>query len=83
MSATIASHEALRLLCLSLCQVIGWLALLSRGQASRNAELLVLRHEVVAVLGRQVARPRPSWADRAALSALGRLLATQRRHHRW
>jgi hypothetical protein len=36
---------AFRLLYLVFCQLINWLALLARRQASKNAEILVLRHE--------------------------------------
>jgi hypothetical protein len=62
-------------------RVSGWLLLLRRGQASKDAEIMVLRHEVT-VLRRQVAQPTPDWADRAVLAALARLLPAELRAHR-
>ena len=69
--AIIASMR-FRLLDLTFCQLFGWLGLLARAQASKNAEILRLRHEV-AVLRRQVSRPRSFWPDRAVVAALTRL----------
>jgi len=55
--------------------------LLGRSSASKNVELLVLRHEVT-VLRRSNPKPPLDWADRAVFAALIRLLPKELRLHR-
>jgi len=58
---------------LTLCRSIQLLALLARGDTAKDLEILVLRHQL-AVLRRQLPRPRLEPADRALLAAVSRAL---------
>ena len=64
-----------------LVRVLSWLALLARSDTAKDAEILILRHEV-SVLRRTNPRPTLTWLDRAVLSALSRLLPTSLRQLR-
>jgi len=76
-----ALHRYGRPLALShFVRLCGWLALLGRSSASKDAELVVLRHEV-AVLRRTDPRPQLDWAHRAVLAALIERLASE--NHGW
>ena len=59
-------------------RLCSWLVLFGRSPASKNAELLVFRHEIT-VLRRTRSRPSLDRADRAVLAALIRLLPHQLR----
>jgi hypothetical protein len=70
-----------RLVCRSLAALLSWLALSARSSASKNAEILILRHEV-AVLRCGNPKPRIGWAARALLAALARILPMALLPHR-
>jgi putative transposase len=62
---------------LTLCRSIQVLVLLVRGDAAKDLEILVLRHQL-AVLRRQTPRPRLEPANRALLAAVSRVLPRSR-----
>ena len=66
-----------RLAYLALCRSIQLLALLARGDAAKDLEILVLRHQLT-VLRRQTPRPKLEPADRALLAAISRVLPRSR-----
>ncbi|MGR3939492.1 helix-turn-helix domain-containing protein [Streptomyces sp. BRA346] len=70
-----------RLTYLGAIRIFAWLFLMSRSSAAKNAEILILRHEL-AVLRRQITAPKPDWPDRALLAVLTRLISQALRERR-
>jgi putative transposase len=58
----------LRLIYQIFIKLLGWIALHARSDATKEIEILVLRHQL-AVLQRRTPRPRVSWTDRALIAA--------------
>jgi putative transposase len=72
---------AFRLFYLILCQLIGWLGLLTGSQASNNAEISCCDMRSRCCADRSPGHL--SWPDRAILAALTRLLPSKRQRHRF
>ena len=59
------------------CRLVEALSLHRMEAVAKEAEILVLRHQL-AVLRRQVARPRFSWSDRAFIATVAKLVPQER-----
>jgi len=73
----LACRVLLKIVYLLTCQVLGLAVLVFRSDLAKDAELLVLRHEI-AVLRRHAGRVRYEPADRAWFTALARLIPRRR-----
>jgi putative transposase len=62
---------------LTVCRSVQLLVLLARGEAAKDLELLVLRHQLTVLRG-QLPRPKLEPADRALLAAVSRALPRSR-----
>ncbi|MEU0844694.1 integrase core domain-containing protein [Streptomyces sp. NPDC005962] len=68
----------IRLIYLLACQTFRWIALLARSSAAKDAEILMLRHQL-AIAQRNRPRPRFSWSEKAVMAAPLRIFSNQRR----
>ena len=69
----------LRFVYILVLNVFSWLRLAGRGEAWRDAEILLLRHQLGVLQRQQVRRPRLTWADRALIAALAGVIPNARR----
>ncbi|MFE2985824.1 integrase [Streptomyces sp. NPDC059262] len=63
------------------CLLLGWLRLLARSSMAKDAEILLLRHQL-AVLQRSSSKPVFTRGDRPVIAALLRLLSKRHRQGR-
>lgn len=64
-------------LCRLVHRAFGFVGLLHMDAFAKDAEILVLRHQL-AILRRQVPRPRFTWSDRAVIALLASLVSRER-----
>jgi putative transposase len=71
----------LRFAYLAVLRVFSRLALLARSDRTKDAEILILRHQLAVLQRRrQTCRPKLNWADRALLAVLLGVIPKARRH---
>ena len=61
---------SLRFVFLLITRIAAWLRLSRREEASKTAEILILRHQLAVLQRRQPHRPKLNWADRALIATL-------------
>ena len=69
----------LRFVFLLITRVASWLRLSRRKEAWKNAEILILRHQLTVLQRHQPCRPKLTWADRALLATLLSVIPKARR----
>jgi putative transposase len=70
---------ALRLVYVTISRLFRWLRLSRRSESWKSAEILLLRHQLFVLQRQAVARPKMSWADRALIALLLKVIP---KHHR-
>jgi hypothetical protein len=69
----------LRFVYLIVVSVFSWMRLAHRQGAWKDAEILLLRHQLAVLQRQQVRKPRPTWADRALIATLAGVIPKARR----
>src|SRR3954453_17579205 len=69
----------LRFVYLLVVSVFSWMRLAHRQGAWKDAEILLLRHQLAVLQREQVPRPRLKWSDRALIAALAGVIPKARR----
>jgi putative transposase len=69
----------LRLLCLIVSRLFGWMRLSRRKESWKSAEILLLRHQLTVLQRQQTVQPNTTWADRALIALLLEVIPKRRR----